>query len=539
MLLNLYYLIFLSVIITTAFILIFLYKRHLHSLSNPAYIASDILETINETVIITNAMCIIIFINQAGEKLLKIPQKKIVGKNISEIFSNPQTGITPNLKEINIRNEEGEIISVSTSFNKIINENQNFIGYSITLEENTTRRKYISQLQKKVDELASINNLLEENIKNKEQEEQKIEQKVQEKTFDISEEHTRLYTSIKNLCFGFIMTDKEKNIIIINNTAKNLFSIPNKETNITLDNLQTHIQGDLKLSKIVNLILTNNKLLAYNNNSIDNKYCNIYLSPVILDLKTAGAVILTEDITEEQNTEKSKEDFFTIASHELRSPLTSIRGYISLIKQSYFADIKNEELIKIIIDIDSLSVRLINIVNDFLDTPKLEQGKIRVKKEPCDLVEIVKACIKETNPIATSKNLLIKFTSSIESATALGDRDKIRQIIINLISNGIKYTEQGEITIAIEKTPNSQYKILIKDTGKGVSKENIKFLFSKFQRTDPNKPMTSTGLGLYISKLLVERMDGSISLENTEEGKGSTFSFTLHAYEQSIVTNKS
>lgn len=527
---NLYYFILLSGSIIAACAFIFLYKRRSRSLNNPVLIAPLVLEAIDEAVIITDTSNIIKYVNQACLKLLKIPQKEIVGKKISEIFTMNQILLTPGSSETSISTRDNETIRVSSSVNKILNKSQKLEGYNIILEKNETAKKNVEEIQKKTEELANLNNLLEEIKKNKEKIVQNILREASKSTLDVRDEYTRLYASVNNLTLGFIMADKENNIIMANNTAKNLFSIPDLDANIKLQNLQTRTQDNINFLK-------NGGSVSYENIRIGDKYANIFISPVITPSETTGIVILTEDITRERIEEKSREDFFTIASHELRAPLTAIRGYIAIIKQLFAASIKEEELKKIINDIDTLSARLINIVNDFLDTPKLEQGKIRVKKEPCELIEIINACIKETMSIAAPKNLFVNFTSPFKTAAVLGDKERIRQILINLISNGIKYTEQGGITIYIEKTPDSRYKISIKDTGKGVPKENIKFLFSKFQRTDPAKHMTSTGLGLYISKLLVEKMNGTINLENTQEGKGSTFSFALPAYEQTIANS--
>ena len=535
---NLYSFILLSGSVIAAGIFMLLHKRRSRSLSNPDYVAPIILEAIDEAIIVTNNLKTITFVNQSGESLLKTSRKEIVGKNISEIFTDNQTQLTPELNEANIKTPGGEIIPVSISVNKIMYKNKKFLGYNITMEKNETVKKNPAQLQEKINELDNINNLLKEMEQSKKKGEQNIRQKVQEITLDSREENTRLYASINNLSLGFIMSDKEQNIILINNTAKNLFSIPDSDTNINLQDLQMHTQGKINFLEGTKSVLKNDIPLSFENVRIDNKFANIFISPINSLSETTGAVFLTEDKTEERIAEKSKEDFFTIASHELRAPLTAIRGYIALIKQLFFINIKDEELKKIIQDIDTLSSQLINIVNDFLDTPKLEQGKIRVKKEPQDLIEIIKAGIKETTPIATQKNLVINFTNPLDSAMVLGDKERIRQVLINLISNGLKYTEEGGITINIEKTLDSKYKISVKDTGKGVPKENIKILFTKFQQTDPTKHMTSTGLGLYISKLLVEKMNGVIKLENTEEGKGSTFSFSLPVYEQTVASTQ-
>jgi signal transduction histidine kinase len=143
-------------------------------------------------------------------------------------------------------------------------------------------------------------------------------------------------------------------------------------------------------------------------------------------------------------------------------------------------------------------------------------------------------------PIAKEKGLYIKFNNSLESAVTAGDSDKIKQIVINLISNGIKYSKTGGVNIAIEKTSDEEYRIIFKDEGIGIPQEKINFLFSKFQKTDPNKKgtMASTGLGLYISRLLAEKMKGSVRLESTEVGKGSVFALTMPVYRESRLPNK-
>ena len=388
------------------------------------------------------------------------------------------------------------------------------------LENTLNKKDYATQLQNKIKEIAYKNNILKEIKQNIEKEKEIIEQKIYESTRDLREEHNRLLASINNLSFGFIMTDKTKNIILINKIIK---------TNIKL-------QENINLLQNIDEVLKTGKSLSVENIQINNKLVNIFISPV----PAIGTVILIKDKTGERFIEQSGKNFITVASHELRTPLTAIKGYLSLIKELHYADIKDEKLKKIINDIDLSSTRLINIVNDFLDTSKLEQGKINFHPEESDLIYIINTSIKETESIATEKKLFINFDTPLENAKVFGDAERIKQIVINLISNAIKYTDQGGITISIEKTPDKYYKMIIKDTGKGISPENVKLLFSKFQQSDPNKPtnVVSTGLGLYISKLLTEKMNGKIKLDYTEKGKGSAFSFSLPIYEKTAVTKQ-
>jgi signal transduction histidine kinase len=413
-------------------------------------------------------------------------------------------------------------LSETLSTKEIIDKNKKLSGYIVILKNTLNKKEYAIQLQNKTKEIAYKNNILEQVKQNIEQEKKIMEQKLQENTRDLKEEHNRLLSSINNLSFGFIMTDKAKNIILINKTIK---------TNIKL-------QENIHLLQNIDEVLKTGKSLSVENIKINNKLANIFISPVIKTQnntpQTIGATILIEDKTGEELIEQSKKKFITIASHELRTPLTAIKGYLSLIKQIHYANIKDEKLKKMINDIDASSTRLINIVNDFLDASKVEQGKISFHPEESDLVSIINASIKETESIATEKKLFIKLEASPENAKVFADAERIKQIVINLISNAIKYTDQGGVTLNIQKTPDKYYKVTIKDTGKGIPQENIKLLFSKFQQNDPNKPehVVSTGLGLYISKLLIEKMNGKIQLDYTEKGKGSTFSFSLPIYEK-------
>ncbi len=458
--------------------------------------------------------------------------------------------------------------------------------------------KYNALLQEKIKEIADIDTLRQNLEQNLEKEKQTIIQKVLEGTSDLHVEHARLHSAINNFSLGFIMTDNKKNIIFVNNAAKNLFSFQQSDTILKLQDLQLHVTGKINFLQCTEDVLKNGEALIFEDIRVDNKYTNIFISPIIASGSnmpdTTGVAILIEDKTEEILIKRSRENFFIIASHELRTPLTGIKGYIAIIKQLYFENIKDEQLKRIINDIDISSTRLVNIVNDFLETSKLEPDKIVIRKDPCDLITIINSSIKETSSIAVEKKLYINFSNPEANAAVLGDKDKIKQILINLISNALKYTEQGGITISLdrvtqldavqgpedevrgrlldrggrieersktyngstlsstadpdaamrqvrnsglENTPDAKYKISITDTGKGMSKEMINLLFSKFQQTDPNKPrnIISTGLGLYISKLLAEKMQGTIKLENTEEGKGSTFSLSLPAYQLDIA----
>jgi signal transduction histidine kinase len=433
---------------------------------------------------------------------------------------------------------------------KIIDKNKKITGYIVMLQSALNKKEYENQIQNKIKEIDYRNNIIEQIKQNLEKEKKITQQKLQDSTRDLKEDYNRLLSSINNLNFGFIITDKEKNIILINKNLK---------TDIKL-------QENIQLLQNIDEVLKTGKALSVENIQINNNYANIFISPIFPShsplegwlakpdgvdnppfIKTQnntpqviGTSILIEDKTGNKFLEQSEERFIALASHELRTPLTAIKGYLSLIKKLHYTNIKDEKLKKIINDLDTSCARLINIVNDFLDKSKLEQGEISFHPEESNLVAIINTSIRETESIATQKKLSIKLETSEENAKVFADAEKIKQIAINLISNAIKYTDRGGITLNIQKTPDKYYKVTIKDTGKGIPQENIKSLFTKYQQHDPNKPVKaiSSGLGLYISKLLIEKMNGKIQLDNTENEKGSTFSFSLPVYEYKNVPPK-
>lgn len=532
--LNISFIILFFILTSAVSFTIFLKRRRRQKPTEADIYAPIIFDMLEEAIIAINASNVIEYLNSKAEQLLNSSRNDILGKNISEIFSDIDIRKLSDLKKAEVRTSDGIKISVLLSSAKLLDKDRNLKGHTLILEQADIKDEYENQVQEKIKESSDKDDILEKMRQKLENNKLDIEQEVTESTRNLLEAHARLFTSINNLSLGFIMTDKDKNIIMTNKAIKTM--LPVTEGKILLADLQKNIREEINIIKSVDESLTKRASLSYLDIQIKNKFVNLFISPVIVrhnDIsETIGAVILIEDKTEERLIKRSKENFFIIASHELRTPLTGIKGYIAIIKQLYFDKIKNDDLKRIINDIDTSSSRLINIVNDFLNTSKVELDKNMLQVQPCDLIPIINSSIKETSSIAIEKKLFINFKPPpFTTAMVLGDKDKIKQILINLISNSTKYSDKGGITLNLEKTPDNQYKVYVIDSGRGIKQENVKFLFSKFQQIDTFKRnVISSGLGLYISKILTDKMHGNIKLESTEEGKGTTFSFSLPVY---------
>ncbi len=238
---------------------------------------------------------------------------------------------------------------------------------------------------------------------------------------------------------------------------------------------------------------------------------------------------------------KMKSEFLSTVSHELRTPLTSVLGFTMIIQKKFLGQIapliasEDKKVQKAVRQIeDNIAViitegeRLTALINDVLDIAKLEAGKVEWKEEELSIPEIIAQSISSTQALFPPDTNITVTSKSEENLPAVtGDKDRIIQVIINLISNGAKFTEKGEIVCSAMRTGNKVV-ISIKDTGIGIAEENQGQIFKRFKQigdTLTDRPK-GTGLGLSISKQIVEHHGGEIWVES-ELGEGSTFSFSL------------
>ena len=236
-----------------------------------------------------------------------------------------------------------------------------------------------------------------------------------------------------------------------------------------------------------------------------------------------------EHIKSELEMQKTKDDFFMLASHEMRTPLTAIRGNLELIKDMFGDEIKNEEILHMIYDAHAGTMRLIEIVSSFLDAIKLEQGRLLLQKEKTYPVAIIDELIHEFETATRLKGVALKIKIPDDLPMVLIDRARAKQVLYNLVNNAISTTENGSVTIEAIKR-GGFVEISVSDTGRGIPQEKRGTLFKKFgQVTDilTHDATKGTGLGLYLSKLIIDNMGGKIELVKSEVDKGSTFRFTL------------
>lgn len=256
-------------------------------------------------------------------------------------------------------------------------------------------------------------------------------------------------------------------------------------------------------------------------------YFNLSLSPLQFKSDEVNVFILLQDISEEQALEKMKLDFVAMAAHELRTPMTSIRGYLDILIDEADEKMVPEHAMLLQHALMS-SDRLVNLMNNLLSISQIERHKIEPVIEPTDIGRIVTEAVQAFKPEAENKKLKLELIKpKVEIPMVAADPKLITQVIDNLIQNAISYTAEGGVSIRLAYQPGEVI-VAVRDTGQGIPIEALPHMFQKFYRVSSMLEQGSkgTGLGLYIAKKIIEMHNGRIWVESVEN-KGTTFYFSL------------
>ncbi len=256
----------------------------------------------------------------------------------------------------------------------------------------------------------------------------------------------------------------------------------------------------------------------------------LYLSIANPDLVIINDLTLAKEQAERSN--KNKTEFLTSMSHQIRTPVNTIDGLCQLIEED--KDMENiKENVK---DIRVASKNLVDLVNGILDISLLESGNIKIINQNYETYEVFDSVLELAKSMVINKNVKVKgdISDNIPSVL-LGDSERIKQVLLNLLSNAIKFTKEGTVELKVTSTVSGnlcRLKMSVKDTGSGISKENLHKIFSKFEKLDNNTVSEGNGLGLVITQNIVELMEGKLDVES-EYGLGSVFTVTI---DQKIIS---
>ena len=314
---------------------------------------------------------------------------------------------------------------------------------------------------------------------------------------------------------GIISVDLNGNVTYINPAAINFFDLTPDDN--TFDKIFKKIGIDVNLEKIVYLDdLTSSEQKVF----INEKYINIFFAPV-KDLKKIpnGIIILLQDITEHVKLDNMRKEFVADVSHELKTPITSILGYTETLLEG---DYDKETQVKFLNVIESESHRMAKLVSDLLTLSRYDNNKNKTEITDIDLGDLTKKCLEKLKVEIEKKQHKIECFVTAEVPLVKVDKYGIERVILNILTNAIKYTpENGNIKIYVGFVYNDAY-IKVIDNGIGIPEKDLPRVFERFYRVEKARAreMGGTGLGLAIAKEIIEQNNGSINIKSVQ-GKGT------------------
>lgn len=255
-------------------------------------------------------------------------------------------------------------------------------------------------------------------------------------------------------------------------------------------------------------------------------------SPLVLQGLLVGSVICFRDIRDQKIAEQRVKEFYSAVSHELRTPLTSINGSLSLMENGVVGPIDEDALDLVKVARESCD-RLLRLISDLLDIKKIEEGQMELKPSILDPVELMETCKNSMEGYAVQSQIRLVFDHLADIATPRikGDRDRILQVLLNLVSNAVKFSPPGEnVVLKLGRGEFYPVRFSICDSGPGITAADLNKLFQRFRQLDQSdaRGFGGTGLGLSISKALIEQHGGRIGVDSAP-GQGSTFWFEVPA----------
>jgi signal transduction histidine kinase len=340
---------------------------------------------------------------------------------------------------------------------------------------------------------------------------------------------------VQNMNDGIIVLDSDEKIRVYNKKIEELINIKRKDV-FGKKLIETNF--DIEFIKKINRIIKKESStyiteeIEYKIDEENTILFGIGVKPLKLEEENSGKLIVLRDLRESKELkelkriDKLKDEFLSMVSHELRTPLTSIKAYAeTLIDMAEEESIEKEFLTIINEETDRLNI----LINDILDLSKIEAGKMEFRIEINDINAIIKRAVKNMESFASKKDIIIKTEFQDEKCEIPFDKDRILQVLLNLINNAVKFSnENSEIKVFCKHYSDKYVLIGVKDSGVGIAKEHFETVFEKFKQTDNvlKRNVGGTGLGLPICKNIIEYHGGRIWVES-EIGKGATFLFTI------------
>ncbi len=365
----------------------------------------------------------------------------------------------------------------------------------------------------------------------------------------IEKEHQRYLELFDCAPDGYLVTDTDGKIIEANRAATNQIKVPKKfligkplSNYIPEEERRAFRTQLLQLRRMEQIQEWEIRLQPRHGNEFD---CSINLTTVYDDQgNLLGWRWLLRDITARKQAEEQlrsiqlqnlqlqeatriKSQFISVVSHELRTPMNTILGFSQLLLRRYY-HLLPPELKTMVERIVNSGKQLLALIEDILDFSTLEADKLELQRQEFNLVELVTDTTEQLHFLAKQKNLTLAVHTNIQNPIIVNDKDRSRQVLVNLLDNAIKFTNVGGVFVEVRQTDQDKLEVMVRDTGIGIPEAELKHIFQGFWQLNQSTTRThgGTGLGLAIVDKLLHLMNGTITVES-KEGEGSTFCIIL------------
>ena len=479
-----------------------------------------------------NPLGIIVDINQAAGDLTEYAEKEIIGEELELLFKNKKLaksffdqiikdGLIKN-QELILVNKHKRYIQVSVSGAVRRDLEENIIGCFLAISDITEIKKSQENLEEKVEErtyeLETAKKALVNMLEDTEEAKRRIE-----------EEESKTRATLVSLTDGLIVFDKDKKITLVNPEAENILGL--KEEQVLNRDINT-ISEFPNLTELYNVL---GKKIEWTGRKYEfvlkkpiKRYSQVSITPVVVDKKTIGLMVIMHDITREREIERLKTEFVSIAAHQLRTPLSAIKWTLKMLLDGDIGTLTAEQVEFLMKGYES-NERMIVLINDLLNVARIEEGRIVYDLTLHSLEEIIEEIIRGLSAVIKKKKIKLVFEKPKKPLPKIKiDKEKIGIVIQNLIDNAIRFNKiNGIVTVSI-KCDKINLEVTVQDDGIGIPKEQQKRIFNKFFRADNALKIETegTGLGLFIAKNIVEAHKGKISFKSKKD-KGTVFKFIL------------
>lgn len=433
--------------------------------------------------------------------------------------------LSKDLYYVSLRLEDGKVLRVSREMDNLLGAFRKFFPIDIlmsllvfaiaTVVSRRLTKKTFEPLNNLNEDLLTIDTDMFPEISPFINKINKQNKTIKDNYREISRERDTIETILKNMKESLIIIDENKNLLSVNNSARELF---NSKRDLIGENILNLIR-DEDLLKLIDDALMGSSVESITN--IGDREFKFYVNPVFEDKKVRGVVILFIDETEEIRALRLREEFSSNVSHELKTPLTSICGFSELLVNGMVDDDNKEEFYKLIYDD---SKRLLNLIEDIMKISGLESEEA-FSREEIKLKELIKDILRSQRNLIDEKNIAVSLEGD---GLVYENKTMMWELFANIINNGLKYNKDGgKLDIKISEDEKN-YEVSIVDTGIGIPSKDLARIFERFYRVDKSRSrkIGGTGLGLSIVKHVLQSIDGKLEI-SSKLGMGTSFKVIL------------